>query len=291
MKTRSDQSRITNHESRAFTLVELLVVIAVIAVLVAMLLPALQRAKESAKSIICIGNLRQLYLANLNYAADNNDNVAPASLGTGQLYALSAWDWAFLLMPYLGYPGGTPWQYWTDNYHHGSLEIRGWVQNPPGVWRQYGYKGTADTTTKSSSVWFCPSTRGPFLWPNEGPYSGIAGYIEAFYDYGPNTFASGIITPSGTWDTTYGVKHFRVSDKLATDPSKLIFIGDAYGYWARINNQPSNRHAGGRCNIVFWDGHAESCPPVTWNGCAPQNYNICNTEQLSPGSKYYFYGL
>lgn len=55
-----------------FTLVELLVVIAIIGILMTLLLPSLQRAREMAKSIACIGNERQQGLAWQSYLADNN---------------------------------------------------------------------------------------------------------------------------------------------------------------------------------------------------------------------------
>jgi len=59
----------------AFTLVELLVVIAIIAILMAILMPALNRAKEQGKRAVCLNNLRQLTLAWIVYADENDDKL------------------------------------------------------------------------------------------------------------------------------------------------------------------------------------------------------------------------
>ncbi len=75
-KCRDRSSKIGNL-LRGFTLIELLVVIAIIAILAALLLPALARAKEKARTLNCISNLKQLAVCFHLYALDNQDVLPP----------------------------------------------------------------------------------------------------------------------------------------------------------------------------------------------------------------------
>ena len=65
--------------SKAFTLIELLIVISIIALLMAILMLALGAARSGSRALACKSNLRQLVIANIGYATENDGFYVPAA--------------------------------------------------------------------------------------------------------------------------------------------------------------------------------------------------------------------
>ena len=135
----------------AFTLIELLVVIAIIAILAALLLPALSRAKESARAAQCLSQMRQIGLA-VRFYADESEDAFPRSqhsaFSQGQL------TWGRALAPQLGFSSttwtnllrgvyhcpsdrrSTPWSYGQNVYF--ELGLSDDYDGKPKTWHQLG---------------------------------------------------------------------------------------------------------------------------------------------------------
>lgn len=93
--------------SRAFTLLELLVTMGILGILCALLTPGLMRAREAAKQIHCVNNLRQLGVAITSYAGENDDWMPSCFKQYTAVVGATNKYWVYLVHPYLS--GGMTW--------------------------------------------------------------------------------------------------------------------------------------------------------------------------------------
>lgn len=127
----------SKREKWNFTLVELLIVITIIAILAAMLLPALNSARDKAREISCLSNLRQYNLAIENYV-DSNGEFYPCVLGANSAAALYREQLGEMnLLPFKKVKDTNGYTVYTDKLRCPS---RNWIQPNGGrTLSSYGY--------------------------------------------------------------------------------------------------------------------------------------------------------
>lgn len=220
---------------RAFTLIEVLVTIGIIAVLIAIVLPSLRTARESARSALCLSNLRQQHLLIRAYA-DDHRGFTPA---LGQPYAASP-NWGVV------------------------------IQNAAGQRGQ-----TADSALTTSSILVCPTARAVQARAITRSYAinatgraGQPGDPDNF-DAGPVHVAMDRVAAPGQTPLLLDAAFPRVLAPGVPPPIRSSSVLDLRNE-AHVQDRIARVHTT-RFNVVFYDASitAEKQPPAIWRTPLP----------------------
>lgn len=240
-----------------FTLIELLVVVSIIALLVSILLPSLSKAREQAKSAVCMSHIKQIGIALPMYVMDYNDAIPPYR----DMYHHSADD------SFTDPAGTTYTQY--DRY---SL-LTTWFY--PGAYSDPardgdGFLGVylSTHTGGPDGILYCPSMRDGLhsaTFTNKGVEQ--VWYVDKYRSYALNLAGiCDLVTVNGA-DWRAPVKYGAIKN-----PSELVYMCDSNGravyVWTprallydiegNTATTPALERHNGRFNVVILDGHVDS---------------------------------
>lgn len=270
------------HRAKAFTLVEMLIVVAVIAILLSMIVPTLQTAREAARTAVCASHLNQVGLAAGSYLVNNRQKLPPFAPVTGVQFS------PYPTLPYYPSDGGT---YQPNAYRRMYLLTEWFLPGPyPAMPRAGdGFLSTymiqyvevdetkppdnADGTYGGmKSILGCPSKK---IGPTYETHTGYDGGTKGVYTFRPFSYAVnyGDSTPwwpayPGVFDITQGIP--MPGEDLRDLRGQIVLMADGVGYSPYLHSpypayttdqtlhRPDPRHVSNSFNAVFVDGSVKT---------------------------------
>jgi prepilin-type N-terminal cleavage/methylation domain-containing protein/prepilin-type processing-associated H-X9-DG protein len=245
--------------ANAFTLIELLVVIAIVALLAALMFPGLSRARAQAQAIQCAGNLKQLQLAWVLYAQDNDDKLVPECVNSPSPASVNLY-WA---QGFLSFDGSNP-----DNTNTTLL------LDP-----RFALLGSY---TRAAGIYKCPADKSQVPLPDRWAPR-VRSVVMNLYAGGVTLCSSGPLIYWGTQKMQQFVSPPASSSFVFLDehpdsigPTYFRLLPDRGPDATFWYDFPGSYHDG-RGSLSFADGHVElhrwldarTKPPIRYTGYLP----------------------
>jgi prepilin-type N-terminal cleavage/methylation domain-containing protein/prepilin-type processing-associated H-X9-DG protein len=238
------------HKKRAFTLIELLVVIAIIALLMSILMPALRAAREQGMRAACLSNLKQLTLAWIMYADNNNDKIVGGDVKRETEIATA------------NPPIDKPWMYLPSVSPYSNATVE--------QWQDAIRKGQLWPYLKDFKLYKCPNSRGRSI--DTVTYT----VVDAMN--------------GSDWGLTPGNQLIKNRMQLQHPSERMVFLGenpvtpdswaipyDREGWW----DAPPKYHGKGS-TFSFADGHSDYWK---WRDKRTMETGYTGSVQLQPGNE------